>query len=273
MVFKKILYKIIRKLEKFPLVILFFLNNISKFKFFLPHEKDYLGLKIIFKNKKKINTFLDIGANTGTSTLGFIKMGFKNTILLFEPNHFIFQKYLTKIKNNNSNVKIFNLALGSKTGKLIFFFPIIENKIIHYFSSFDKKYIINSCLETLGKKNLYFEKKKIEVRKYDDLKIKEIIDFIKIDTEGYDYEVLKGLKQTIKKFRPTILVENNPHLFDRIHKFLNNYTPYVFNVKNNSLLKLNNVKSENLDRFGKLNLLSIRNIFFIHKENNIKYLR
>lgn len=54
MVIKKILYKIIRKLEKLPVVILFFLNNISKFKFFLPHEKDYLGLKIIFKKKKKL---------------------------------------------------------------------------------------------------------------------------------------------------------------------------------------------------------------------------
>ena len=219
--------------------------------------------------------FVQIGAYDGKSMDDMANQVIKETDIgvFIEPNHYIFEKYLTKIKNNNLNVKIFNLALGSKTGKLIFYFPKIENKIIHYFSSFDKKYIINSCLETFGRKNVYFEKKKIEVRKYDDLKIKEVIDFIKIDTEGYDYEVLKGLKQTIKKYRPTILVEYNPHLFDRINKFLINYTPYVFNIKNNTLLKLNNTKSENLDRFGKLNLLSIRNIFFIHKKNNIKHIQ
>ena len=33
------------------------------------------------------------------------------------------------------------------------------------------------------------------------------IDFIKIDTEGYEMHVLKGAVETLKKFRPLLFVE------------------------------------------------------------------
>jgi len=35
------------------------------------------------------------------------------------------------------------------------------------------------------------------------------IGFIKIDVEGYEYKVLLGAKETIKKYRPVLLVEQN----------------------------------------------------------------
>jgi FkbM family methyltransferase len=47
---------------------------------------------------------IDIGANLGISTMGFRQMGFKNKIYIFEPNPFIFNKYLIKLKKK---IKIF----------------------------------------------------------------------------------------------------------------------------------------------------------------------
>lgn len=35
----------------------------------------------------------------------------------------------------------------------------------------------------------------------------EGVDFIKIDTEGAEYEILKGAMQTLKRFRPRLLIE------------------------------------------------------------------
>jgi hypothetical protein len=32
------------------------------------------------------------------------------------------------------------------------------------------------------------------------------VDFIKIDTEGYEAQILKGAKETIKKFKPTMVM-------------------------------------------------------------------
>jgi FkbM family methyltransferase len=37
------------------------------------------------------------------------------------------------------------------------------------------------------------------------------VDYIKIDCEGYEYEVLLGAWETIKRFRPRICVEQKPH--------------------------------------------------------------
>ena len=35
------------------------------------------------------------------------------------------------------------------------------------------------------------------------------VDFIKIDTEGYEYNILKGGEKTIKKYKPIIQLEYN----------------------------------------------------------------
>ena len=124
-IFIKIQYIIIRIIEAYPQINLLILNNLIYFKFFLPHDKDYLGLKLIFKKNYNLNSFLDIGANVGASALSFIKMGFYNKMYLFEPNFNLYNNYLKKIKKKHHNLKIYNYALGSKNKSLIFFLPYL----------------------------------------------------------------------------------------------------------------------------------------------------
>ena len=100
--FKKIQFIIIRILETYPQINLLILNNLAYFKFFLPHDKDYLGLKLIFRRYDNLNSFLDIGANVGASSLSFVKMGFYNKMYLFEPNFHLYKNYLKKIKKKPS---------------------------------------------------------------------------------------------------------------------------------------------------------------------------
>ena len=90
-------YKFVRLIEKNPTINLLIYNNIRFFKFLLPHEKDFLGMKIICKNLKN-SSILDIGANLGISTMGFLQMGFVNKIYIFEPNYEIYKKYLIPLK-------------------------------------------------------------------------------------------------------------------------------------------------------------------------------
>jgi FkbM family methyltransferase len=265
-IFIRIQFIIIRILEAYPQINLLILNNLTYFKFFLPHDKDYLGLKLIFKRNYNLNSFLDIGANVGASALSFIKMGFYNKIYLFEPNFQLYNNYLKKIKKKYNNLTIYNYALGSKNKSLIFFLPYIGETFIHYFSSFDKKYIINSCSNTFPNKKIILKKKIIKVKKFDDLKIKDVIDFIKIDSEGYDLEIIKGLQKTISKFNPTLLIEYNVNLYLKIVKKLNKYRQFYYDIKKNSLVQINNSNFKKLDRFGHRDLLSIRNVYFIHKD-------
>jgi FkbM family methyltransferase len=48
------------------------------------------------------------------------------------------------------------------------------------------------------------------VVKLDNLNI-DNVDYIKIDCEGYEYRVLQGAEQTIKTWRPIVVVEQKPH--------------------------------------------------------------
>ena len=50
----------------------------------------------------------------------------------------------------------------------------------------------------------------VQVVKLDNLNI-DNVDYIKIDCEGYEYRVLQGAEQTVKRWRPIIVVEQKPH--------------------------------------------------------------
>jgi len=263
---KKLFFIFIRKLERYPYFILLILNNINNFSFFLPHDKDYYGIKLIFNAGNVDGCFIDVGANTGTSSLGFRKLGFDNKIYLFEPNYFLFKKYLKNLQKKYQDITIYNLALGSINKKFFFYIPFIGKTMIHYFSGFNKNYVKKSCFNTFPEKKIFFKRKLLKLKKFDDLKIKENVAFVKIDTEGYDFEVIKGMKKTIAKYRPVFLVEYNPELQKKVVKLLKNYTQYYYNIKNNSLVKIKNLNKKNFDRFGHDNSLSVRNIFFIHRD-------
>jgi hypothetical protein len=50
----------------------------------------------------------------------------------------------------------------------------------------------------------------IEVRRLDDLGL-ERVNYIKMDCEGFEYRVLQGAEQTIRRCRPVVVVEQKPH--------------------------------------------------------------
>jgi FkbM family methyltransferase len=262
---KKIQYIIIRIIENYPSINTIILNNINYFKLFLPHDKDYLGLKILFSDKNIFNgVFIDVGGNTGSSILSFRSMGFQNEIYSFEPNLILFQKYLKKLKKNITKIKIYNNALSDKNGFLIFYIPFIKRESIHYFASFHKNYIKFSMKNTFPGKTFKLIKRKIKVNKLDNLNIKKKINLIKIDSEGHDLQVIKGARRTIKKNKPVLLIEYNQELYSKISSELGkNFRPYYYSISNNNFVAINSNNINKLCRFGHKDLLSVRNVFFI----------
>ena len=259
-------YKIVRLIESNPALNLLIYNNIKYLKFLLPHEKDYLGMRKLCKNNLN-KTIIDIGANLGISSMGFRQMGFKNKIYIFEPNPIIFKKYLINLKKKYKNNFLQNFALGNVNTTKNFFIPFYKNKSIHYFGSFDKKYVENSINMTFPdiSSNIKFKKKKIKINKFDNLNLKIKPHFIKIDVEGYDYYVLKGLTKTINKYKPIFLIEYNKENFLQIKKFLKNYENFIYDIETDKLIKLSKKFKNRISRTSKTNLLSNRNIYFVPK--------
>ena len=246
--------------------------------FLLPHEKDYLALKYLFKNISSLSgVIIDVGANNGISTLGFRKLGFNNKIYLFEPNTWLYKKYLVKLKKNSKNI-IFNFSLSDKNRINIFYEPYLNKKFLHYFCSFNKKYILDSIKLTspnyVGK--IILKKNFVKQRTYDSLRINKNINFVKIDVEGHDHLVVKGMIKSIKKYKPIILVEYNIENIKKICSLLKNYDQFVFDNKFNKLFYVEKRvlflrENKKISRTNKENLLSLRNIFFIERTKVKKY--
>lgn len=68
---------------------------------------------------------------------------------------------------------------------------------------------INSGVAGLGEGRY-----EVEVVPLDDL-VTEPVDFIKIDVEGYEYDVLKGGRRVLSAMRPRLLVELHPRALNR----------------------------------------------------------
>ena len=125
-------------------------------------------------------------------------MNYKNfkKVLCFEPiNRNI--KYLKLLLNNNS--KCFNYALGDKSKKQYIKIPITsKNKYDYALSS-----ITNNFDD--------FKLEKIFVKRLDEVlwkkQIIKKIEFVKIDVEGFEFFVLRGMKNILYKSFQIILIE------------------------------------------------------------------
>tara|TARA_B100000900_G_C20556282_1_gene706960 strand:- start:854 stop:1687 length:834 start_codon:yes stop_codon:yes gene_type:complete len=257
-------FKLIRIIESNPKINLIIYNNISLFKLFLPHEKDYYGIKLLINNKKN-DSIVDVGGNLGISSMGFRELGFKNKIFLFEPNKYLFKKYIKKkLIQNYKNIYAFNFALGEKNETKNFYYPYYKENCLHYFCSFNKNYLKNSLRITFKKKKFKILNRPISIVNFDSMKVKYKPKFIKIDVEGHDFEVLKGMKKNINKNKPIILVEFNKNNFFKIKKFLKEYKAWVYFYQKNQFKIFNkNMVDSEISRTDQSNLMSIRNVFFI----------
>ena len=152
-----------------------------------PAEYQYQVRDRSMRYVKNHNVALDIGANVGLWSRSLCKNF--NTVLAFEPVA-MFRECL--IKNvTAANLQVNDFALGDKrtTATMI----ITEGNTGH--THIDPA--------TLGKGN-------IQVYRLDDLDL-DTVDYIKMDCEGYEYRILQGAEETIKRCCPVVVVEQKPH--------------------------------------------------------------
>ena len=203
---------------------------------------DDLNTQIIINKLKKNECFIDVGSNIGYfSLLASPIVGKKGKIIAIEPIKKLSQQIeLNKKINSYNNIKVLNFGLFNKNLKKNIY---IQKKNIAS-SSLHKKNITNFSFykgfvfkKIFEKKNL-IQFENIILKKLDNL-IKCKVNFVKIDTEGVEYEALLGMKKILKKNRPKLIIEINnltlkKNYSDKIYKFLYklNYDIYFnYNLK------------------------------------------
>jgi FkbM family methyltransferase len=165
-------------------------------------ERKILNLQKIIASNEYVN-FIDCGANIGSTALTLAKFYNNAKIFAIEPTFYAFDKLKKNIKLNpilKKRIKIFNYFISNKKKK-------IENVYSSWnFNSKKNKHKIHlGTLKKINKKNVISLDKLIK-------KIKEKIDFIKIDADGHEYEILKSGVNSIKKYKPIIHIEFAPYL-------------------------------------------------------------
>lgn len=150
--------------------------------------KFYKNLLTTVKGKNKL--IFDVGANLGHKSLIFSKLA--NQVIAFEPTVELAKKLEDKFKG--TNVKIVHSALGNSISSTEMYI-VKENQA---YNSLKKKHIETTTtkrgiadLTTVKKQRVNIETLEEIIQEYG------LPTYIKIDVEGYEYEVLKGLKTPV----------------------------------------------------------------------------
>ena len=192
--------------------------NIGSAKFYVPNYPIDLIQSEIVENStfyeidllielqpyiKKNAVVLDIGANIGNHSVYWAVRSDAKKIYSFEPvkDFFKILKKNVEINQLNDKVKIFNIGLSDKK----------INGSISFYKHTD---IGVTRIKQDSNGNLTLDK--LDNITFED----NTIDFIKIDVEGHELEVLRGARETLLKYKPTIFIETFPDKKTKVHEYL-----------------------------------------------------
>ncbi|MCA1064604.1 FkbM family methyltransferase (plasmid) [Rossellomorea sp. AcN35-11] len=172
---------------------------------FINDSKDYYEKNILDFFKDYIphsSVIFDLGSNIGNHTLYFSKQTNAKTIYSFEPSKETFELLGENIKRNQlENVISFNVGVGQENSKATLFSDS-DNMGASYLQPADNGEIEVVALDTL-----------------------DLLppDFIKIDVEGYEQQVIKGASEVIRKSTPVIWIEIFEENYKEVDGLLTEY--------------------------------------------------
>jgi FkbM family methyltransferase len=172
---------------------------------------DFVALveQIVEKNSYHVElisdhaTVVDAGANIGIFSIFAAVRHPGATIYAFEPT----PKTVVALRENIKyypNIKVFECALGEKTG--LASLAVMPDQ---------------SAGNWIGEEGI-----PVDIKTIDSLNVR--MDFLKMDTEGYEAPILKGAAETIRKWKPIIAMSahHKPNDKKELPELLNSVSPY-----------------------------------------------
>jgi len=169
-------------------------NNIKDFSVWEPESTS-----VIRNLVKPGNVVLDIGANIGYYTVIMSKIvGETGKVLSFEPTKHFFDVLQHTVEINKlKNVALYDFGLSDKN--VVSEISIGEHSAtIHWLKDSPRNGGTPLSVEQISLKRLDDVINSLNIDK---------IDFIKIDVDGHEPAFLEGALETLKKYKPTILME------------------------------------------------------------------
>lgn len=174
---------------------------------------------IIKKYNMNVSGVIHIGAHYGEEVSGYVKVGIEN-IILFEPlkeNFEVLKKNISPY--SNLNIKKYQVALGNQNT------TITMNLSSNNLES-------SSILKPKQHLNLYpditFDRtEEVELQKLDDYNCGNY-NFINMDVQGYELEVLKGAKDTLNHIDYVYCEVNRDEIYEG-NAYIEDIDQYLLN--------------------------------------------
>ena len=157
--------------------------------------REQLSIDYLLSNVNKDDVFYDIGANLGYYTVTVAKR--VREVISFEPYSRSYELLKRNvILNNLKNTKVYKLGIGEKTQKRLLWVPSKNNQASFYEEASENK------------KDMIQETSSIVSLDYFVENFKELLpSWIKMDTEGYEYFIIKGAINILRDYKPRIFME------------------------------------------------------------------
>lgn len=166
--------------------------------FFEEKYLDFVKSKYLYPGM----TVIDCGANIGNHTVYFAKICKASKVISFEavPSTYNILKRNIELNELSDTVEIHNNALGDTERMVSMKVETTEN--------------IGGAHVVEGSDG------SVKMIPLDSIGIDNKVDFIKIDVEGYEYNVLMGARGLISKYKPIIMIEIWDQNFIKVNKLL-----------------------------------------------------
>ena len=159
--------------------------------------------KMVQRILRKGNVVVDIGANIGYYALMEARLvGKRGKVYAIEPSPSNLDSLKNNIKlNNYENIETYQIGIGDKEGIIKMYLSPYSN--------------LNSLI--LLKNRKIIDIINIRVTTLDNfLKNKKYPDLIRMDVEGYEYRIIKGMRNTLQAKKPLkLFIELHPHIMKK----------------------------------------------------------
>lgn len=174
---------------------------------------------LVKKYNMNISGVIHIGAHYGEEVSNYVNLGIDD-IVLFEPLKKNFEILEKNVSNLNANITGYCVALGNKNQNVNIF--LSSNNL-------ESSSVLKPKIHLYLHPDVVFSGEEIvEMKKLDDFSLMSF-NFINLDVQGYEMEVLKGAEETLKNIdylycevNRDEVYEGNAYIED-IDNYLSNY--------------------------------------------------
>lgn len=222
---------------------------------------DKKAIRTLNKNLEKGDVIIDIGANIGSMAIHCAKsVGDHGKVYAIEPSDFAYSRMCRNIS--------LNTELQSRITVGQHFITQKNSKPSEVFASWNMQKGMKRHPNHMGTLTATAGASPISLDQFVRQNQIQKLDWLKIDVDGFECEVLKGAYGTLKNFRPKIFLELSEYTLIEQGENLESMLQFLFD-QNYSLVQLNGrILGKNIEHIRKrIPYMGAINVFAFADEN------